>query len=919
MIEQGLFKRHFVGRDGFHWWIGQIAPEETWKNNQPGIPSPDNNAQRGFAQRCRVRIMGHQTACPGDDGVPDNELPWAYVMYPVTAGSGNRDASTTAILTQGSFCFGFFLDGEEAQTPIIMGFLGHNDYQAVMKNIPDCKFAPFSGYLPKESRAGLGVKKVVSPGLVAFQTDTDGEIINGWSQESTTAPISISSIADLEAKESGQTPSTLPQTEECEPLPLGKIQKEIQIIIQEIEKVRRAISDYRYIITGAGAQAEAEINRLINDASELVATGMKWVVGKIQKNVIKKVNDASKQLYFFLFPNQRPALKVAVETANDLVACLFKKMVGGLFGMVSGFISDTFSKAVNIGASFVGGFVGSVLGQIGGAIKGVLGSVLGPIAGIAGQVANLSGSILGIVNDVLSFLSCNTSPDCAPTDEWAPWSGGAQFPKFDIDAIMDQANSLADALSKSDDIVTDILELDFSYNIDFESVLDTATEIAKNQTNNIISNTVNGAVNTINSYGINSDSVVKSNAFNYGTPTQTISTLITGYVTTSDLSSPTETPEFIAANPSSQSLNTSTSPATVVPTIPSGEIPTGARACGPPVATFIDSEGQGASGNLIISPSGEILSYDVISTGVNYSPFVTGFIKDDCGRGYGGAITPILGPVKVKKDPNSEIWRDENDFVIMDSEGVPIVVNDKDGNIITDEGETMGIVGILVEDSGTNYLPQPDGSFGGDGRTWSKPDETIIERDDGTIEIPIPGGEVVDLKPGDKITFPPGTEELSEPKEDEEGELIKGGRPVLITKPGTITTPVVTFEKGKNPYPISSNGSYPAVLYLCQIFVKHSGILYNEGDEIVIEPNHGAKAVPVLGKSGQILSVKVTEPGEGFTEMPEVYVRSETGFNSTLLPKFCIDRLGEDKLKEPSEMERLQGKLISVIDCVGKV
>jgi hypothetical protein len=48
MIEQGLFKRHFVGRDGFYWWIGQIAPEETWKNNLPGIPSPTNEAQRGF-------------------------------------------------------------------------------------------------------------------------------------------------------------------------------------------------------------------------------------------------------------------------------------------------------------------------------------------------------------------------------------------------------------------------------------------------------------------------------------------------------------------------------------------------------------------------------------------------------------------------------------------------------------------------------------------------------------------------------------------------------------------------------------------------------------------------------------------------------------------------------------------------------
>ena len=25
MIEQGLFKKYFVGRDGFYWWIGQIA------------------------------------------------------------------------------------------------------------------------------------------------------------------------------------------------------------------------------------------------------------------------------------------------------------------------------------------------------------------------------------------------------------------------------------------------------------------------------------------------------------------------------------------------------------------------------------------------------------------------------------------------------------------------------------------------------------------------------------------------------------------------------------------------------------------------------------------------------------------------------------------------------------------------------
>ena len=36
MIEQGLFKRHFVGRDGFQWWVGQIPPEESWKENKSG-------------------------------------------------------------------------------------------------------------------------------------------------------------------------------------------------------------------------------------------------------------------------------------------------------------------------------------------------------------------------------------------------------------------------------------------------------------------------------------------------------------------------------------------------------------------------------------------------------------------------------------------------------------------------------------------------------------------------------------------------------------------------------------------------------------------------------------------------------------------------------------------------------------------
>ena len=34
-MDNALFDQHFVGKDGFIWWIGQIATD-TWKDNYVG-------------------------------------------------------------------------------------------------------------------------------------------------------------------------------------------------------------------------------------------------------------------------------------------------------------------------------------------------------------------------------------------------------------------------------------------------------------------------------------------------------------------------------------------------------------------------------------------------------------------------------------------------------------------------------------------------------------------------------------------------------------------------------------------------------------------------------------------------------------------------------------------------------------------
>ena len=96
-------------------------------------PVGNNGEIPGFGERYRVRIMGYHTA--DTDALPDEELPWAYIMYPVTAGTGSRSSSQSANITQGDFVFGFFMDGEDAQMPVIMGLLGNNEYATGSKNI----------------------------------------------------------------------------------------------------------------------------------------------------------------------------------------------------------------------------------------------------------------------------------------------------------------------------------------------------------------------------------------------------------------------------------------------------------------------------------------------------------------------------------------------------------------------------------------------------------------------------------------------------------------------------------------------------------------------------------------------------------------------------------------------------------------
>jgi uncharacterized protein YoxC len=169
-----LFNPGFLGGN-FLWWVGQIADDSTWRDNILPGKFASKESIPGWGRRYKVRIIGlHDKE---EETIPSDQLPWAQIMYPVTAGGGQANAGATANLRQGNFVFGFFLDGQDMQVPVIMGVLGNNAQTALKTSIgnSDSNFSGTSGYARGVESKGPAKEKVPKEGLVVNKPKSDDQ------------------------------------------------------------------------------------------------------------------------------------------------------------------------------------------------------------------------------------------------------------------------------------------------------------------------------------------------------------------------------------------------------------------------------------------------------------------------------------------------------------------------------------------------------------------------------------------------------------------------------------------------------------------------------------------------------------------------------------------------------------------------
>ena len=90
-----------MGEEGLRWFVGIVVDNEDPK-------------QLG---RIRVRVVNETD----DTAIPVSDLPWATPIIPITSASLNGVGRSPTGLLVGSHVFGFYLDGQEKQLPMIWG------------------------------------------------------------------------------------------------------------------------------------------------------------------------------------------------------------------------------------------------------------------------------------------------------------------------------------------------------------------------------------------------------------------------------------------------------------------------------------------------------------------------------------------------------------------------------------------------------------------------------------------------------------------------------------------------------------------------------------------------------------------------------------------------------------------------------
>ena len=377
MIDESLLKSNFIGRDGFRWWIGQVAPGEAQGDQSNG---------GGWGNRKKVRILGYHPY--SETELKNEDLPWAQILLPTTSGSGGGGCSTSTKLKQGDVVFGFFLDGDNAQIPVVVGCFGRTADIETGSEPYVSPFSPFTGYTDR-------VKKPNGP-LKGDESNED----NSASQKSPRdVPPDIINKLNQANPDSVEVPyftgvgKTIVFANSCGDTALSGMTAEIDNLLQKVNAGLDGINNLSLEISKSVDKITGIMNVYIGQMMKSLYTDLIPILNEGLKLLYKLVYGAvlaatgSDRLAHLAGVAAQTAMVGPVKSLEDGLQYIAGEVVNTLGDSVKELLTDVLSNVDNLVTCASSQFAGAILNNT---MDGLLGS-MGPLLDGVSKLLSLVG------------------------------------------------------------------------------------------------------------------------------------------------------------------------------------------------------------------------------------------------------------------------------------------------------------------------------------------------------------------------------------------------------------------------------------------------------------------------------------------------------------------------------------------------
>jgi len=685
MIDQSSLKSNFIGRDGFRWWIGQIPPLSSMGKQVEGS---------GWGNRFKVRIIGYHPYSAAE--LPDEDLPWAQCLIPTTAGSGAANCTTGVQLQPSDIVLGFFLDGDNAQIPVILATFGRSN------SVPSTDylgpFVPFTGYSDKIQKNG---------GLTPNESSEVKKTSNPSPRD--VSPEQAKQISPNEKSISDAVGSEVILANTINNTKVAGIKNEVNNLLKKIQRfLNKAINVAQKI----KQEIKKSVDKIVSIANDFVGSSFNFLYKQLEKLLKKGLDLLYKQVFAaVLAATANPAAAhlagVAAQTAmvgpvtilEKAISCVAGAVISGLKSVVSGLLNsvvDNISRFVGCAAEqFTGSLLNSIIDRIESGLSSGIGGVQKLLQFFSNfSVGNVIRSAVDAIKSIGSAFDCNQDKSSFQglVNEWVVGSG----PKYSdadpfqniLQAINIQNNTKPITefnLAPTDSIVLNNLL----------STVKIASNVAINDT------AINlQSLDNISSGGLLTSEyeIMKINSVNQSTNQVVVQRAYSGITTTYNSGynlnvvdnrvEQKNTTTTIKQSPTDSFKNSLGNCFTGVPTN-----------CSAPIVNIFGggSSGSGATAiplfGSIVGNTASIMGVQVTNggSGYTYPPFVE--IVDNCGQGYGAVARALI----------NDAGQVESIYIVSEGENYPIE------NYSTENVENVGgiseysISNVIIEFGGSGY------------------------------------------------------------------------------------------------------------------------------------------------------------------------------------------------------------------------